>query len=345
MTIGYKFGDMQDQLYELAEELGEMSSEKLTEITKSIAEPMLKNYLNFSSQSYQNTLLERREFESLNVEKWEQAFSLFDSYIQLAFEVVSEYRKHNEESAEKAEDHQFIALIQLHAKAILVARETQALVSAGFADGALARWRTSHELAVCARAIALSKESGFRFLLSEHVKNANGMRCYDKYHQRLNHAPFTEEMREANLLREAEALAILGEDYGRKGDYEWARPLATDNGIGKNKYISLKTLEELVGLDHYRPYFSWACEKNHAPSKVNYANLGTSCNEQNPLFLVGASSFGHLEPIDCTVLSLLFTTTACLTPYPSIDTIVFNHVLADFAKQVSQACLVVENEC
>ncbi|MDK2644601.1 DUF5677 domain-containing protein [Vibrio vulnificus] len=345
MTAGYKFGDIQNQLYELAKELDDISSEKLTEVSKSIAEPMLKNYLSSSSQSYQDALLERREFESRNVDKWEQAFSLFDSYIQLAFEVVSEYRKHNEASAEKAEDHQFIALIQLHAKAILVARETQALVSAGFADGALARWRTSHELAVCARAIALSKESGFRFLLSEHVKNANGMRCFEEYHQRLNHAPFTKEMRDLNLLREAEALAILGKDYDRKGDYEWARPLANDNGIPKKKRISLKTLEELVGLDHYRPYFSWACEKNHAPSKVNYANLGTSCNEQNPLFLVGASSFGHLEPIDCTVLSLLFTTIACLTPYPSVDTIVFNHVLADFAAQVSQACIAVEKEC
>lgn len=170
MTAGYKFGDIQNQLYELAEELDDISSEKLTEISKSIAEPMLKNYLSSSSQNYQEALLDRREFESRNVDKWEQAFCLFDSYIQLAFEVVSEYRKHNESTAEKAEDHQFIALIQLHAKAILVARETQALVSAGFADGALARWRTSHELAVCARAIAISKESGFRFLLSEHVK-------------------------------------------------------------------------------------------------------------------------------------------------------------------------------
>ena len=298
-----------------------------------------------SWKNYQEALLERREFESRNVDKWEKAFCLFDNYIQLTSEVVSEYRKHNESTAEEAEDHQFIALIQLHAKAILVARETQALVSAGFADGALARWRTSHELAVCARAIATSKESGFRFLLSEHVKNANDMRCFEEYHQRLNHAPLTKEMWDINLLRETEALAILGKNYDKKGDYEWARPLANENGIPNKKRISLKTLEELVGLDHYRPYFSWACEKNHAQSKVNYANLGTSCNEKNPLFLVGASSFGHLEPIDCTVLSLLFTTTACLTPYPSLDTIVFNHVLAEFAAQVSQECIAVVKEC
>lgn len=345
MTTGYKFGEIQNQLYELAEDLEDISSEKLAEISKSLAAPMLKNYLNSSFENYQAALQERHDFESRNVDKWQQAFSLFDSYIQLAFELVAEYRRHNEVSAEKAEDHQFIALIQLHAKAILVARETQALVSAGFADGAMARWRTSHELAVCSRAIALSEESGFRFLLSEHVKNANGMRCYEEYRERLNHAPFTQEMREINLQREAEALAILGNDYSKKSDYEWARPLATTNGISKNKRISLKTLEELVGLDHYRPYFSWACEKNHAPSKVNYANLGTSCSESNPLFLVGASSFGHLEPIDCTVLSLLFTTTACLSPYPSVDTIVFNHVLADFAQQVSESCIAVEKEC
>ncbi|HAS6672285.1 hypothetical protein JHT19_08060 [Vibrio parahaemolyticus] len=339
MTVGYKFGDIQHRIDKLGEGFDDISNEKLVEISKSFAKPMLKSHLKSSPQNYKVTLQKRREFESVNVEKWEQAFSLFDSFIQLAFEVVSEYRKYNEALAEKAEDHQFIALIQLHAKAILVAREVQALVSAGFADGALARWRTAHELAVCASVISLSKESGLRFLLSEHVKNAKGMRCYEHYHKRLNHAPFNKERWEANLLQESEALAILGKDYARKGDYEWARPLATDNGIRINERITLKTLEEIVGLDHYRPYFSWACEKNHAPSKVNYANLGTSFNEQNPLFLVGASSFGHLEPINCTSLSLFFTTIACLVPYPNIDTIAFNHVLADFVKQVSQACI------
>ena len=64
MTAGYKFGDIQNQLYELAEELDDISSEKLTEVSKSIAEPVLKNYLSYSSQSYQDALLERREFES-----------------------------------------------------------------------------------------------------------------------------------------------------------------------------------------------------------------------------------------------------------------------------------------
>lgn len=83
--------------------------------------------------------------------------------------------------------------------------------------------------------------------------------------------------------------------------------------------------------------FPLTCKKNHAPSKVNYANLDTSCSEQNPVFLAGASSFGHLESIDCTVLSLLFTTIACLTPYPSVDTIVFNHFISNFA---TQACMV-----
>ncbi|TOE35604.1 hypothetical protein CGJ44_25455, partial [Vibrio parahaemolyticus] len=67
MTVRYKFGDIQNQLYELAEELDDISHEKLTEISKSIAEPMLNNYLSSSSQSYQDALLERREFESRNV--------------------------------------------------------------------------------------------------------------------------------------------------------------------------------------------------------------------------------------------------------------------------------------
>ena len=48
MTVGYKFGDIQNQLYELAEEIGDIPSEKLTEISKSISEPMLKNYLSES---------------------------------------------------------------------------------------------------------------------------------------------------------------------------------------------------------------------------------------------------------------------------------------------------------
>ncbi len=106
--------------------------------------------------------------------------------------------------------------------------------------------------------------------------------------------------------------------------------------------VNTFSLEKETELDHYRPYYTWACEKTHAQSKANYGNLGTN-NER--VFLVGPSTKGLLEPIDCTSLSLTIISAACMSYYPCMDSIVATKLLAPTSKFTSETSVNDNKEC
>lgn len=103
-------------------------------------------------------LHERRKeitgFEKRNFRRWRKAFDLFEMMIVMA----GELGEHNDialrPQAQKNLDYKFEALAQLQPRAVLVSREILCLLKGGFPDGALARWRSLHELTVTAIFIA-----------------------------------------------------------------------------------------------------------------------------------------------------------------------------------------------
>nr|MDC2855757.1 DUF5677 domain-containing protein [Ningiella sp. W23] len=90
------------------------------------------------------------------MEYWGATFNLFDFYIASYLDIASMYREFVLKT-DDCLDLRFVALTQLHAKSVLVLREIQALIEAGYPDGAMTRWRTLHELAVCSCVIFESK--------------------------------------------------------------------------------------------------------------------------------------------------------------------------------------------
>ncbi len=221
MSLIYTFGEFSKKIEKSGIDPHELDSSKIDELTSTFSKQLLNDFK--AGINKDSNKKDRVEFVECVTRKWKNSLAILSNFIQLNFEIISSYREKNESTAEKEDNCQFLALIQLHSRAILVTKEILVLLENGFPDGAFARWRTLHEIAVCTLVIAYSKDSGKRFLLDEHIKNNKGSKCYNRYHSKLNHSPISAELMEINEEREMEALKVLGENYKKvQADYEWA---------------------------------------------------------------------------------------------------------------------------
>lgn len=90
----------------------------------------------------------RSGFLARQREKWGKPLDLLFMLVEAARESGEEYAATFQKVAEAEQDFRFLALCKLHARACLVASEVHWLLEGGFASGAMARWRTLHEIAV-----------------------------------------------------------------------------------------------------------------------------------------------------------------------------------------------------
>ncbi|QFT84298.1 hypothetical protein FIU88_04825 [Halomonas sp. THAF12] len=339
----YEFGSLHAMMKkEYGEDfISEVGEDAFLEAVEEFSITLSEKYLHYSKEYYGEALRQRSEFGERVVKKWREVFEKFEGYIELCFEIVVYYSKANKDSAEEEGSFQFRALKQLHAKSILVAREIQALLESGYADGAFARWRTLHEIGTACVVISRNSDAAERFILHESVMNYKRAINYNEFHERLNHDPIPEsDIEKLKVLRD-EAAKVLGENCERQSDYEWARPVFKEEGWPKKTRITFAKLEKVAGLEHYRPYYEWACEKNHAPSKENFANLGLGKFYGHESYLVGQSSHGMVEPINCTCLSLVNVVSSCLVEFSDTDSIVMINVLTKYADSLSQLALEI----
>jgi Family of unknown function (DUF5677) len=87
-------------------------------------------------------------FSRRNLKRWRKALDLLEMEWVISEETGSAFNATYRPEAAKNNDYVFEALTFLHARSLLVTSEIICLLRGGFADGALSRWRTLHELAV-----------------------------------------------------------------------------------------------------------------------------------------------------------------------------------------------------
>ena len=308
----YKYGSIQKYL-EDESLLQDPSEEQFDKFVSDVADSFLRRNIELSS----GTLKKRKESLERLWKYRGNTYNLFEVYIDSYFEIAAMYRKYALTN-ETAEDLRFVALTQLHAKSVLVLREMQALLEAGYPDGAMARWRTLHELAVFACIVESSCESAKQFILSEHINNAKGAKCYSEHASELGHEPYTKEELEEIDAMEAWAVEELG-DVNTKSEHFWVRPFLRENNhsLKKNTFT---ILEKHTGMSRFRPYYKLACEKVHAPSKLDYANLAAS-GAESAGFIVGHSHYGHETPIDLAMISSMIT----FSKFVGINSVIIDH--------------------
>jgi hypothetical protein len=220
-------------------------------------------------------------------------------------------------------------VLRLHARACQIAGEVEALLRAGFADGALSRWRTLHEISVVAIFLQERGEDvAQRYLDHLAIDSLDLARKCASVNETLGPRPFS--LKELQDL-EARAAALKlkhGKDFGH--EYGWA---ASALNIPSPNFTQI---EKAVSLERYRPYYKLASGTIHAGPKGAFWKLGHIA-EAPPGLLAGPSNAGLEEAGRLTAhsLGLIGVTAAIVTA--SIDATVWARVICELSEDVEAA--------
>lgn len=286
-----------------------------------------------------------RAFEKRCFKRWEPVLDLLEMMIVIVHEVSEETDKQYRPIAQEQDDVTFEALSQLQPRAILKAREIMCLLKSGFPDGALATWRSLHELAVTAHFISKhGNEIAYRYLASFYFAAKAAAISHNEKADRAGMEKFSQ----ADLDELLATCDALKKEIGGslKKDHEWARPALK---LPDNSNIQFFHLEKDVGLDHWRPRFKWATQHIHAGHRPGNRLLGM-VEAQKPLHLVGPSNSGFVDPVHMTAITLnLITSNFLLHPVFSsssgtnVTNIVFSDVLTMISDEIGPLAIELEN--
>lgn len=200
-------------------------------------------------------------------------------------------------------------LLDLHARACLVSHEIYTLLANGYPFGALAAWRTVHELSVIATILdEHGRENGGeltdRWVACDDVLRLQDAEIYQERHERLGYEPLSDA--DMQTMRESvdEAIEKYGPLIAARNGYGWAVEVC------KPQAATFRSLEALAGRDHLRGHYRWASHRVHGDSRGNEHNLITRGGQT--VRLAGPTNSGLVDAADLTLSSLLIATNCVL---------------------------------
>lgn len=261
----------------------------------------------------------RREFEQRLEWRYREAFHRLDAYIVAARQAAIAHHDLRRMVAEEEDDHLYFVLVRIHARSCLVASEIRALIVSGHASGAMARWRTLHELAIVAMFIKQhGRELADRYIQHSTIMMLKFAEEYARSTERLGHEPLDE--RELCLLRDVrrDLLAQYGDPF--KYDYGWASEALND------KKPTFEKIERSLNFEHLKPYQRLASQSVHAGVRGIEYDLGYGSFAPDGM-LAGPSNAGLVEPAQSALLDFNMCTDTFLAYKPSPRSAIAIHTL------------------
>ena len=205
----------------------------------------------------------------------------------------------NETKPDENKINLFEVLIRLHGKSCQVTEEILLLMKYGYADGALSRWRTLHEVYVTMEFISkYGEDVAKRYLDYEIVESSKILKQYKCFQDILNLEPFSKE--EENEIKES--IKKMKNDYGDDftKPYGWARHALNK----KNKErVTFAELEKEISLDFLRPHYKLASHAVHAEPKGTMFKLGLVTVEEDMILTV-PTDMGLADPGQNTAITM-----------------------------------------
>lgn len=271
-----------------------------------------------------------RQFEERLLQRWKKPIDLLEVLIQMCYDAGKELNNECGSAAANSNDYVFSALTGLHARGCQVSHEILALLRAGFPDGAHARWRTLHEIAVTAHFIKdEGPEIAKRYLHHEITQTYKDALAYQEHARRLGYEPLTE--RELTLVetRSQGILEMYGKDF--REDYGWVPRSILSNP-------NFAELEKYVKMDHLRPYYRMASQNVHSGPKGISVKLGLIRNGSHiSKLLAGPSNYGLADPSQCAAISLNQMTTCLLSTRPTLQRVSIMKAMQKLVEQINSS--------
>jgi hypothetical protein len=312
----------------------------VAEVTHTAAERMARPAL----RDTQRELLQaaRREaravrgFEKRLARTWNGPIELLEVQRHLACglgaEINEELRRHFKRSEEPLVD----VLTSLHARACQIAGEVLVLLRSGYAEGAIARWRSLHEASVVLQFIDRhGVETAKCYLEHEAIESWKGATEYVAHCGRLGFESIDDK--ELPRIKAAHDAAV--EKYGApfRSSYGWAA-----HALKLEKRVTFEDVEKGLGLEHWRPFYRLASHPIHANPKSVRHRLGL-IDGTSPCLPAGPSNYGLADPGQNTGLSLAQATSVLIArANPTPGRLLAMFVMRELAAKIARAFVAVQ---
>ena len=227
-------------------------------------------------------------------------------------------------------------LYQLIARAFQVTEEIICLLENGFADGAMARWRTLHELAVVATVLQrYGDDLSKRYLDHQHVESKRAMDKYLECAPVLGYKPLSKRARAKIEKGYNRVIETYGKQFG--GEYGWAR-----FHINIKQKSTFAHLEAVAGRAEMRSHYQMGNDNIHAGIKSMYFRLGLTLDSDR--LLAGRSNVGLSEPGQNAALTLTQLVVLVCLSEPVLDDNVIAGMLIEVRNQIPRSFADIELE-
>lgn len=269
----------------------------------------------------------QKSFDRQLTKKWGKLIDLLEVFVVLSEDIGADFTDDVIKAPIENISPRFTVLSRSHARSCQVSKEIITLLRNGFSDGAHARWRTLHEIAVETNIINRNEdELAKRYTDHDIVQRLQAARTFHKYDQEFGVENVTEdELRDLeNVCKE------LSDLYGRDFHNEngWAIGLT---GKPKPKFSDLETLAD---FSHMRPQYKLACLNVHGGPRALFFRFGLRYDGDEKFLLTGPSTTGLANPAQNTAYSLLQITAALLTYDVNLDYLVALKVLFKLEQEI-----------
>jgi len=268
------------------------------------------------------------EFRHRLKDRWDEALELLRMLLTVTREIGQEALQKNQKSRAKRNRHRAEVLLRLHARACQVTSEIITLLETGYADGAMARWRTLHEISTVATLVAEhGDELAERYLAHEVIQSKRALRAYEESYAVLGYRPPAK--REVRRLEKLYKLALDEYGVGFGSEYGWAAKHL------KKRKPTFSDLETWAGKSAMRSHYKMASQNVHASVKGITHQLGALSGP--PLLLAGPSNAGLHEPGQNTAITLTQATFTVFNQRYQFDDVVMMKLLVELQKKTVNA--------
>jgi hypothetical protein len=331
---------VEHELHELQEKMGTDTERAVTSAVDDLVPRILSSLYDSLREALHEWHAAQRAFESRLRRRWGVGLDRLDMLVTIAHESGETYledlRREFEGVEPSNESVLMDVLTALHCRACRTAREVVCLLKAGYPDGAHARWRSLHELAVTAYFLIQHQgDTPQRYLDHAAVERWRAAKQYQQHCHTLGYEPYSAD--ELNELEKASEAAVNKYGVQFEADYGWA---AQALSVSRPTFTQI---EASLDMSHWRPYYRLACQSVHAGPQGLIFSLGLPLHSRTML-LAGVSDAGLADPGHQTAISLTMVTVAFLTSRPNLDGLIACHVLLKLCDDIGKELLRAHEE-
>ena len=277
----------------------------------------------------------QKSFEKRLYERWKIPFDLLEGLIRISLESGEEQINKLRKTTDNTNNFKQEALIKIHARALQISNEILVLLKSGYADGANARWRSLHELAVISFFLLHhDNDVSKRYLEHRIIKTFKEAEGYRAYYKKLGYPPI--EIKKFNKIKKEKEKICKKYDDRFQDDYGWV-----PSSLLKDRHF--RALEKLVKLDKLRPFYNFSSNSVHGGAKGFY-RLGLMDDSQDKILLAGPSNYGLADPLQNTAISLLHINICLLNLEPDFETIMHLQVMNSYIKEIGKKAVSIQKQ-